>query len=153
MESRPGTYILLARCVSKHIIRIGKIGTLRTQTGYYAYVGSAFGPGGVRARLAHHTRVSHRRHWHMDYLRPVVQIEAAWCSFDPKQQEHQWAELCSRLPNSHAPLNGFGSSDCKCDTHLFFFSDAPSFELFRNLLSQATAGKINQIGRIPQPAS
>jgi len=37
--------------------------------GYYIYIGSAFGPGGVRARMLRHLRADKPKHWHIDYLR------------------------------------------------------------------------------------
>jgi hypothetical protein len=36
------------------LIRVGRLGNLRLQRGYYVYIGSALGPGGVHGRLGHH---------------------------------------------------------------------------------------------------
>ena len=36
--------------------------------GYYVYVGSAMGSGGVAARLKHHSKISKKLHWHLEYL-------------------------------------------------------------------------------------
>jgi len=47
-------------------IRVGKLGVLPLQPGFYVYVGSAHGPSGLRARLAHHLGPGSRRHWHID---------------------------------------------------------------------------------------
>ena len=69
LVANPGTYALLISSATDQLIRIGRLGTLRLKPGYYMYVGSALGSGGVRGRLAHHMRPAERPHWHIDYLR------------------------------------------------------------------------------------
>ena len=54
IEAQAGTYALVLSARAGGIIRIGRLGELRLQSGIYVYVGSALGPGGVRARLMHH---------------------------------------------------------------------------------------------------
>ena len=61
-ESRLGTYALLLSSATDAVIPVGRLGDLRLQPGFYVYVGSALGPGGVRARLAHHMRPAKRLH-------------------------------------------------------------------------------------------
>jgi hypothetical protein len=34
------------------------------------------------------------------------------------------------------PLRGFGSTDCNCESHLFFFRVPPSVEMFRKQIEQ-----------------
>lgn len=55
LDRQPGTYALVLASRGEKRIRIGGIGTLRLRTGFYVYVGSALGPGGLaRAREASH---------------------------------------------------------------------------------------------------
>jgi hypothetical protein len=49
-------------------IRVGRLGKLGFDTGIYAYVGSALGPGGVAARLSRHIAGARKDRWHIDYL-------------------------------------------------------------------------------------
>ena len=42
-----------------------------------------------------------------------------------------WAAAVARLPGASVPMEGFGSSDCDCETHLFWFEGPPSFRKFR----------------------
>lgn len=119
MNPEPGTYALILRCFSRQVVSIGKLGNLHAENGCYVYVGSAFGSGGVRARIRHHLKISVRPHWHMDYLRPVVEIKEVWYSHAPGQMEHQWAVFFNKLKYAAIPLTGFGSSDCGCESHLF----------------------------------
>ena len=91
MQSRSGTYALILKSSSDAMVEVGKLGRLRLQNGFYVYVGSAFGPGGLNARIAHHVRISERPHWHMDYLRPALDLNEIWFTYDSRHREHQWA--------------------------------------------------------------
>lgn len=122
--SAPGTYLLLLECNQAKQLKVGSFGNIITARGYYLYAGSAFGPGGVKARVGHHSRVAQRPHWHIDYLRSVSRFLTAWCRYD-ERLEHQWAQALSRCDGMDAPFRGFGSSDCGCATHLFFSQRRP----------------------------
>ncbi len=124
-EARPGTYVLWLRCTTEGERPIGRLGILLLQPGYYAYVGSAFGPGGLGARIRRHLRKSKPRHWHIDHLRCVTDVEAIWYAHGSRSLEHRWAERLGRSPGARIPLPGFGSSDCRCATHLFHFEEMP----------------------------
>ena len=130
MKSKGGTYALVLSCSRTEVVQIGKLGPLELQRGFYVYVGSALGPGGVQARVAHHQRISRRPHWHIDYLRPHARIDRVWYSHQGVRREHQWARAIGSLRRASVPLTGFGSSDCGCISHLFFFTRRPSFKEF-----------------------
>jgi hypothetical protein len=72
--SLPGTYALLLSASHQGVVQIGRLGPLAVQRGFYVYIGSAFGPGSVRARVAHHCRPAPRPHWHIDHLRTVTEL-------------------------------------------------------------------------------
>ncbi|UCF92140.1 MAG: GIY-YIG nuclease family protein [Desulfobacterales bacterium] len=134
MQAQPGTYALVLVSAADVGLPIGKFGELHVRPGFYIYVGSAFGPGGLKARLAHHRHISRRPRWHIDYLRAVTRLEAVWYTYDPARREHQWSEVLSQSPNAAVPLPGFGSSDCRCASHLYFFETQPSVSAFRRRL-------------------
>lgn len=131
MTAEGGAYALILFCSRGGLVQVGKLGQLQLRRGFYVYVGSALGPGGVRARVAHHQRLSPRPHWHIDYLRPHTRLEEVWYCHHRVCREHQWARAINALRASCIPIAGFGSSDCKCKTHLFFFTMRPSFNEFR----------------------
>jgi Uri superfamily endonuclease len=54
LPDKKGTYILIASILQMKRLKIGRLGTYDLLPGFYAYVGSAFGPGGIRARIHHH---------------------------------------------------------------------------------------------------
>ena len=131
MTAEGGTYALILFCSRQGPVQIGRLGSLQLRRGFYVYVGSAFGPGGVRARAAHHQTVSPRPRWHIDYLRPHTRLDRTWYSHHRIRLEHHWAQIFSALQGASIPISGFGSSDCMCEAHLFFFARRPSFREFR----------------------
>lgn len=131
LQSEPGTYALLLRAADERDVDIGALGEMRVHPGLYVYVGSAFGPGGLRARVERHARGDGARHWHVDYLRAVTTPEAVWYTHDPERRECTWAEILRSLPGATVPLDGFGASDCNCSAHLARFGEIPSLSTFR----------------------
>jgi Uri superfamily endonuclease len=131
MNSLPGTYALIFLSSRERQLKIGKLGTLQLKPGFYIYVGSAFGPGGLKARIAHHCKKARRPHWHIDYLGSFLHLIEIWYTYDPVQREHQWAQTLSATRGTSVPLAGFGSSDCRCKTHLFFRNSRPAIRTFR----------------------
>jgi Uri superfamily endonuclease len=93
--------------------------------GYYAYVGSALGAGGLAARIGHHLVRKGRPHWHIDALCAHASPVAAWYAIGPERRECAWAKALSALDGASLPAQGFGSSDCRCPTHLIHFSCRP----------------------------
>jgi Uri superfamily endonuclease len=134
VKNQPGTYAIILSPNSEGSIKIGKLGMLKLQTGYYIYVGSAFGPGGLAARIAHHRRISQRPRWHIDYLRAAAEIIELWYTYDTRPMEHDWAEALAGAKGVGAPFPGFGSSDCNCKAHLYFLESKPTIASFRRRL-------------------
>ena len=130
MESLSGTYALILASAGNEHLQIGRLGQLQVRSGYYVYLGSAFGPGGVKARISHHRKTATRPHWHIDYLSSSLPLDEVWYSYDPIHREHQWADLFKRMEGSAIPLKKFGASDCDCVSHLFFFPNRPSKTIF-----------------------
>jgi Uri superfamily endonuclease len=133
IPSDPGTYALVLTCQATGTARIGRLGHLGLQPGIYVYIGSALGPGGLSARIKHHRRISDRPHWHIDHLRAVCDLAEIWTTTSAGCREHSWAKALARLPGATVPMLGFGSSDCACQTHLFWFKHRPSIQRFRRV--------------------
>ena len=131
MHSRPGTYTLILSSSIEKPVSIGKLGILHLNPGFYVYIGSAFGPGGLKARLKHHINPSGRPHWHIDYLSPILKISKIWHTYDQIRREHHWAQIHAQTKRAIQPLSGFGSSDCRCGSHLFYYQTMPSGRNFR----------------------
>ena len=133
-ESSPGTYLLVLACKRVARLSIGRLSVMTTRPGYYIYVGSAFGPGGIRARIGHHAKRAARPHWHLDYLRKKADPADAWCVFNA-HLEHDWARSLLQDRDTALALKGFGASDCSCPKHLFYCQRKPGIEKLERLLA------------------
>lgn len=135
-----GTYALVLSLAQARRVRIGQLGKFRFKPGKYLYIGSAFGPGGLAARLAHHCRIAANPRWHVDYLRTVAVPRRAWYTRDPLQREHQWADIIAKMTSVEIPAAGFGASDCRCRSHLCRFDKLPPFKDFIKCVYDAMPG-------------
>ncbi len=119
----PGTYGLILWLPHDTRARIGRLGTYDFPAGWYAYWGSAHGPGGLAARIRHHVNLTTRPHWHFDFLRPHGQIKAVLFTLHPDDLECQWVQRALTFPDVTTPVRGFGSRDCRqrCPAHLLYF--------------------------------
>jgi Uri superfamily endonuclease len=116
-----GTYIVALRLSAAQTICIGRLGEVEFPAGWYLYVGSARGPGGLQARLARHKRrlgPDKRAHWHVDYLREKARWEGAWVRASSESLECEWVATLLGEPEVTVVAPGFGASDCRCRTHL-----------------------------------
>ncbi|MEJ2654534.1 MAG: GIY-YIG nuclease family protein [Acidihalobacter sp.] len=122
-----GTYVLLCEAgAERSRVRIGRFGEFSLESDWYAYVGSAFGAGGLNARVGRHLRRDKPLRWHFDYLRPYVVPRAVWYAMGPMRCESAWASALGTMPGAAVPLAGFGASDHPGASHLFAFDDRPS---------------------------
>ncbi|HBC58031.1 MAG TPA: hypothetical protein DCZ03_12760, partial [Gammaproteobacteria bacterium] len=117
-----GSYVLLIKLSDPTEIQVGALGKLELQRGWLFYVGSAFGAGGIAGRLKHHLQPSRRPRWHIDYVRLHAPLMGVWFANGQRNLEHQWAATLRGHAALSEPMQGFGASDCRCHTHLFFAS-------------------------------
>lgn len=129
-----GTYALLLRLDAPETVIVGALGALTFPAGWYLYLGSAQGPGGLAARLARHRRRGNKRfHWHIDYLRAVAALVEVWTSVG-ERQECDWATAAAALPGAHVVAPRFGASDCRCPTHLLHYVRRPEASELEKLI-------------------
>jgi len=98
-------------------IQIGKLGEFTFARGYYVYVGSA--KRNIQARINRHIQVEKKKRWHLDYLRPYLQIEEVQ-TYSGEEGECQLFTRLQEKNGGTIPAKGFGSSDCHCLSHLFY---------------------------------
>jgi len=112
-----GTYTLLVELARDATVEVGALGAHVLDRGWYAYTGSAFGPGGF-ARVDRHRELAagerETRHWHVDYLlgHPAAAVREVVRSPGSDVE----CAVARRLPDG--PVEGFGASDCDCPSHL-----------------------------------
>ncbi len=138
LPASPGTYALILHLAQARAIQVGRLGMFRFPAGFYAYLGSAYGPGGLRARLGRHLADEKRLHWHIDYLRQAAPVTALWL-VERQRQECTWAQALATLPGARQPVPGFGASDCACPSHLIHFPEPPALADLRQRVGSALA--------------
>ena len=117
MSETGGTYTLLVGLGGAATIEVGALGEHRFEAGWYAYVGSARGPGGF-SRVDRHRELAagerETRHWHIDYLlgHPAASVAGVvrTASVDGE------CAVARAVGGERVP--GFGCSDCGCNSHL-----------------------------------
>lgn len=133
-----GTYVLILRLEQTRQMKIGRLGSFAMPAGYYAYVGSAFGAGGLKARIEHHLETVEKPHWHIDYLRQHSSPVEVWFSTEPRKMEQEWAETLRHIPSFRILVPRFGSSEYHRShtTHLFYSKKKPSFAAFNTRITE-----------------
>ena len=111
-----GIYLLLINLSSESIIKIGSLGKLIFNKGYYVYVGS--GQNNVLKRVNRHISNNKKMHWHIDYLlnNKYAKVIEAYLISGNKRRE---CILAKRLLKQYSSVKCFGCSDCRCGSHLF----------------------------------
>jgi len=142
-DNARGTYALVVHLANNCTLEVGMLGRFDFASGFYVYIGSAFGPGGLAARINHHLRKTDRPRWHIDYLRRAATITAVLFSRSELPVEHQWAATVAKMNRARIPVSGFGSSDCKCLSHLCYFSRKPGNRtLISHLENNGRCGRV-----------
>ncbi|MBN1119700.1 MAG: GIY-YIG nuclease family protein [Anaerolineae bacterium] len=119
IPDQAGTYVLIVEVDGAFRGQVGKLGEVVLPEGIYAYVGSAHGSGGLRARVLRHLRADKCLHWHIDTLTELYPVREVWVTMSPDRLECRWSRLLENLPGIDVPAPGFGSSDCDCQSHLY----------------------------------
>ncbi|MEM2866541.1 MAG: GIY-YIG nuclease family protein [Candidatus Hadarchaeales archaeon] len=112
-----GTYALILHVPFDLQLKVGELGVRSFREGYYAYVGSAL--SGVEGRVRRHLRKEKPSHWHIDYLRMRAVVVDLVKAESRVRKECRVAKELADLPS----VLGFGSSDCRCTSHLFYHPD------------------------------
>ena len=107
---------------------------MQLSKGWYVYVGSAFGPGGLAPRVSRHLRCHKTRHWHIDHLIWATTVREVWYSQRQRDLEHCWAQAALDQPAAQNLLRGFGASDCQCLSHLVRFPTREAVKTLFNAL-------------------
>lgn len=124
-----GTYCLILKTDGCTQV-VGSLGEIEFQAGYYVYVGSALGPGGLK-RMHRHISLFRNKHiakkprWHIDYLllSPLFEFEGAIYVEEGDRIE------CTLAGRFDSGISRFGCSDCYCFSHLFYRKNCPVEEI------------------------
>ena len=124
------TYVLVIEVKKKINIQIGKLGKFKLPGGWYLYIGS--GENSLEKRIKRHLKKEKKLFWHIDYLlnNPQARVKKVWA------KEGGWeCSLAGKMASDkifRTPVPKFGSSDCRCKTHLFLIlKPGKEADLFR----------------------
>jgi Uri superfamily endonuclease len=110
-----GSYILLIEAKKDMNIIIGKLGKIFFKKSFYVYIGSAL--NSLESRINRHLRSNKKIHWHIDYLLKYGDIIDVFYKENLKREE---CKISGEFEKKLHFLKGFGCSDCKCNSHLFY---------------------------------
>lgn len=111
-----GIYQLYLRLGEPIRIQVGRLGTFDFLAGCYVYTGSAL--NGLEQRIARHRRREKRLHWHIDYLLAHAELERVLVFPTRERLECELNRRTMTDAGGQVIVRGFGSSDCRCRTHL-----------------------------------
>ncbi|MFN2283508.1 MAG: GIY-YIG nuclease family protein [Anaerolineae bacterium] len=122
LTTAPGTYAIGLRIPAVVHCTIGALGDWTLPAGLYCYVGSAWGSGGLAARVRRHLRGGTVRRWHVDYVRACATPIAMWLApYD--RCECAWAAYLLESQEVRVIVPRCGASDCRCAAHLLYCDD------------------------------
>ena len=121
-----GTYLLILFLDKDKEIKYG-VNKSFFRKGHYVYVGSAM--NNLEKRIARHKSKHKKMHWHIDYFLKYGKIKKVITIAAAKKNECVIATKVSKL--SDGSVKGFGCSDCRCKSHLFYFRKMPGLDNFK----------------------
>lgn len=147
LPAGPGAYALRLRLAAPAALPPA-FGAAMLPAGWYVYLGSARGPGGLRARCGRHLRRDKGRRWHIDWLTTAPQAEALAVLPVPGGEECVLRAILADL-GCGAPVPRFGASDCRtCDSHMVALDQGPRksaglVEALKSMSSQPSVPRAN----------
>ncbi len=118
-----GSYVLIIRVSKNPEIEVGGLGKIKFGESWYAYVGS--GLKNLEKRIERHLRDEKKTHWHIDYLLRKAEIRDVIFGESEKRKE---CEIAKNLSEKFSYVDNFGSSDCDCESHLFYRKNLSELE-------------------------
>lgn len=116
-----GVYILILEITEDTKIKIGVLGEVIFTSGTYIYVGS--GQKNVEKRITRHFRKDKKIKWHIDYLLSSSECKILEGVVYPLSKKYECKISSLALKLGGEPIKKFGSSDCRCISHLFKIKD------------------------------
>ncbi len=119
LRKNRGIYLIVLEIPEDLRIPVGALGNRDFPGGWYVYCGSAM--GSLSSRVKRHLGKRKKKHWHIDYLSSKAKSLKGFPIYMGKNRE---CELAAGLRGfSQGEVPGFGSSDCRCPSHLFYFEE------------------------------
>lgn len=141
MENKnSGIYLLEIRLKKAEDIKVGALGVCQFKPGYYYYIGSA--QKNLKSRVERHFKAEKKFHWHIDYLLAKAEINNYYSFKAAKSFECKLFNYLNDIEKFKVPIDGFGSSDCKCISHLLYTEEKLDLKEYINKFCQRYLIKI-----------
>lgn len=138
-----GLYVLVLELENDTEEEIGARGKIHFRKGYYLYVGSS--KNALEKRVQRHKRRRKRVFWHIDYLRRRAKILR---DIMVRTEQLKECELAFMLGTLFKGVEGFGCSDCRCPSHLFYSKENPlQLEAFWRLMQDVQIDRLSHLLR------
>lgn len=128
--SMKGSYFLVIWLGEDSRIKTKKK-TFELKRGYYVYVGSAM--NSIEKRVERHFRQEKKSHWHIDFLLKDSELLSAYLIPCEKRLEEK---LSNELSKFGKAVKGFGASDLKIGSNLYYFGRKEPNEALRDILKK-----------------
>lgn len=136
-----GCYLITGLLKNDQTIEVGSLGILNFKKGYYLYTGSAM--KNLSARIKRHLSSKKKIRWHIDYLLPHLGNIKAIPIRTSQKYECFLADSVKSIASES--IKNFGSSDCSCLSHLFYFRENPFLsERFLEILLNFRIGMLQK---------
>jgi sugar fermentation stimulation protein A len=101
---------------------VGKLGDVHFPKGWYVYVGSAL--NSLDSPLKRHQRKRKKQFWHIDYVAStLMRVKKVYPIRRTNRIESELAQQREGVCDALVP--GFGASDVRESSHLFYFQTSP----------------------------
>ena len=128
-------YVLVIKVAKQCTITVGALGELVFKKGIYAYVGSS--QSNFHQRIKRHRRKEKKLFWHIDYLLKNKKVNVSKIFFK-KAFKTEECKLATSISKTGKVIARFGSSDCKCISHLYYIKNTKFLENVLNELIEKT---------------
>ena len=132
-KSDRGNYLIVGELKKDRKILVGKLGIINFKKGYYIYVGRAM--ENLTKRIGRHLRKNKKKRWHIDYLVDYLEDLKAIPIRSERNFECEISQDLEKI--NFSSIKKFGSSDCLCESHLYYSPTNPFLtEKFVNLINK-----------------
>ena len=116
-----GLYLLGLELPAPTRLIVGRLAVADLDPGAFIYVGRA--RRNLNSRLRRHLGRPATVFWHIDYLRPRTRLRRVWVSRGFYDECRAVRMILGHYAGATIPVQGFGSSDCRCGGHLIRLPD------------------------------
>jgi len=129
-----GVYYLESSLAADTVIKTGALGRINFTKGKYIYVGSAM--NSLENRINRHAQRKKKKPWHIDYFlaNKNARLEKAYYRKTKRKIE---CDIAKKISKNGKAVKGFGSSDCRCESHFFMVKKTPILKGFKEFKVKA----------------